>query len=208
MKNNIKKGFTLVEVLVAIGLFSILVAIAAGGFVNALRTQRQVAALVTAQSNASLALEQMTREIRTGYLFCDSTDPANPNTVNNNPVLSMPCASHCVVSGDGDIWTCDLLDFYNAQSEDVDYSLAGGQLMRSANGGTAQSITGGTVSVSYLKFIIFGNIEGDQWAPRITISMGVAPRSTDPAIANNILNLQTTASAREIDCNADLSSPC
>ena len=69
-KKNSQKGFTLIELLVAMGIFAIVIAIATGGFINSLRTQRQVASLISAQSNASLVLEQMAREIRTGFLFC------------------------------------------------------------------------------------------------------------------------------------------
>ena len=57
------KGFTLVELLVAIGIFSILMAVGVGGFVHALHTQREVAALIATQSNASIALEQMARDL-------------------------------------------------------------------------------------------------------------------------------------------------
>ena len=58
------------ELLVAVALFSILMSIAAGGFVRALRSEREVSAMMAAESNVNLALEQMAREMRTGYLFC------------------------------------------------------------------------------------------------------------------------------------------
>ena len=64
-----KKGFTLVELLVAMGLFVIFITIASGGFIRALRTQRNIVALIAANENTSLALEQMAREIRTGSNF-------------------------------------------------------------------------------------------------------------------------------------------
>ena len=63
-KHAAVSGFTLVELLVAIGVFSILISVAVGTFARALRTQRQTAALIAANSNASLVLEQMAREIR------------------------------------------------------------------------------------------------------------------------------------------------
>ena len=102
-----QRGFTLAELLVAIGVFSVLMAIGVGGFVHALHTQREVAALIASQSNASIALEQMAREIRTGYLFCNDPDNnGNPNTT---------CSAACTVSGG--VWTCDgLLEFYNAST--------------------------------------------------------------------------------------------
>lgn len=187
-----KKGFTIVETLVAIGLFSILIAIAAGGFTRALRTQREAAALISAQSNAGLAIEQIAREARTGYLFCDN--PASPI-----PAPRPPCAPpHCSINGA--VWMCDLLDFFNAQGENVQYSLGGGGVLDRSAGGAAQPITSDNVKIDYLKFTIFGNIEGDTWNPRITVNMGVSPNSNDPALVNNVLNLQTSVSARGIDC--------
>ncbi len=205
--NRSRRGFTLVEMLVAIAVFSILVAVGVGGFANALHTQREVAALIAVQSNASVALEQMAREMRTGWLFCDQPGsspgtPAQPNAVcqlATNPNGTI--ASGCVVNNN--IWTChNILDFYNANGENVDYRLSGGQLARSATGisGAFSSLTGSNVRVAYLIFTIYGNTEGDHWPPRVTVSMGVAPNSTDPAIANDVVNLQTTVSAREIDC--------
>ncbi len=62
-------GFTIIELMVAMSLFVIVVGIASGTFVRSLRTQRQVVALMAANDNASLTLEQMTREIRTGTAF-------------------------------------------------------------------------------------------------------------------------------------------
>ena len=187
-----KKGFTLIELLVAIALFAIIISIAVGGFVDALRTQRQVSFLLATQSNVSLALEQMAREIRTGYLFCH--DAASP------PNMTCSCT---VASG---VWTCSNLDFYNANSQDVQYRLTGGSLEKGISNANYQSITGDNVSVKYLTFVIFGNTEGDQWNPRITITLGVAPSSSDPGISNDVLNLQTSISAREIDCSVSTST--
>ncbi|MBI2406064.1 MAG: prepilin-type N-terminal cleavage/methylation domain-containing protein [Candidatus Harrisonbacteria bacterium] len=63
------KGFTIVELLVAVGLFLIVLAIASGAFVQALRSQRATLRLMAANDAASSALEQMTREIRVGRDF-------------------------------------------------------------------------------------------------------------------------------------------
>ena len=70
MKNT--KGFTIIELMVAMSLFVIVVGISSGVFVRSLRTQRQLVALMAANDNASQTLEQMTREIRTGTAFTAS----------------------------------------------------------------------------------------------------------------------------------------
>ncbi|MDD5430643.1 MAG: prepilin-type N-terminal cleavage/methylation domain-containing protein [Candidatus Pacebacteria bacterium] len=71
-KNN--SGFTIVELLVAMSLFMVVTAIVAGVFIRSLRTQRISMALVSANNNAELSVEQMAREIRTGFDFLVSGD--------------------------------------------------------------------------------------------------------------------------------------
>lgn len=71
---DLRSGFTIAELIVAMGIFVILISIATGSFIRVLRAQRTTVALLAANSNASLAMEQMSREIRTGGTF---------STVNN-----------------------------------------------------------------------------------------------------------------------------
>jgi len=63
------RGFTIIELLVAMGLFIVFMVIASGTFIRALRTQRAIVALIAANDNVSLSMEQMAREIRTGTSF-------------------------------------------------------------------------------------------------------------------------------------------
>jgi len=166
---NSRAGFTLAEILVAIGIFGVVISIAVGGFVRALRTQRQVVALISANSNASLAIEQIAREIRTGINF---------RTVGGN-------------CGSGE------LTFENADKEEVTYSLNGDSIERGIFGAAAETITGQNVSIKYLLFCVAGNFQNDGYPPRITISLGVSPKA--PGVENNVTNIETTISAREID---------
>ena len=186
--------------MIAVGLFSILVAIAFGGFINALRTQRAVVAMLSAQSNAGLVLEQMAREMRTGYLFCHDS---------GSDVPSLACTPHCTVSA-GNAWQCTgFIDFYDAATEEVQYRLTNGTLERAAGGGQFQPLTSDNVNVQYLSFNLQGQLEGDQWNPRVTIAMEVSPSSTFlTAGYNNILNLETTVSARGIDCTPGPAASC
>ena len=196
-----KKGFTLVELMIAIGLFSVLVAIAAGGFVRALRSERQVAAMMAAESNANIALEEMAREMRTGYLFCHDPGAASPNAA---------CSSCSVaVSGQVETWTCPNVEFYNANGEKVDYVLQNGILERAddaVDGGALQPLTSDSVSITDLGFTILGNLEGDHWNPRVTIALGVEPNDT--TVTWSTANLETTVSARGIDCAVSGSPSC
>jgi prepilin-type N-terminal cleavage/methylation domain-containing protein len=209
-----KKGFTLIEMLVTVGLFAIIVTIAVGGFVNAERTQRQVASLISAQSNVSLALEQMSRDIRTGYLFCHDPGVSTYSSRCDDGVYNLPDQMQptCTVASSSDpsspTWTCPSLDFYDANGNHINYSWDGGALTEGVNSSTPQSITGNTVYVKYLKFQLFGQTEGDHWPPRITISLGITASSTDTAVMNDVFNLETTVSARTIDCTTGANPQC
>lgn len=168
------QGFTLVELIVAVGLFSVIVSIAIGGFVRAFRTQRQVAGLIVANSNVSLALEQMAREIRTGRNFCRPDAQGNPT---------------CPPS------PSDRLVFVNSAAETVTYRLNGDVIERGV-GSIFENITGDNVNIRYLRFILFGHLRGDGWPPRITVSVGVSSKKGG---SEAVVSVQTTVSARLLD---------
>ena len=142
-----RRGFTLIELIIAIAVFSTVVSIAVGGFVRALRTQRQVVGLLSANSNASLVMEQMARELRTGYGFCPT---------------SVPCSA-------------SELSFHSAAGDMVRYRLTDGVLERGVND-VFEPLTASNVSVRHLVFSVSGNAPDDSFPPRITIAMGVSSK--------------------------------
>jgi prepilin-type N-terminal cleavage/methylation domain-containing protein len=195
-----RAGFTLIELTVSIALFSVLVSIAAGGFVRALRSERQISAMMSTESNVSIALEEMTREMRTGYLFCHNAD------VTQSIDSVCGCTSNNALPP---TLTCSGMAFYNANGEQVEYFLGNGApgststiLYRSDNGATAP-ITGDNVQITNLSFTLFGNYEGDHWNPRVTIAVDAEPN--DSTVSWSTANLETTVSARTIDCTPNAS---
>jgi|SRR3989344_7301713 len=67
--HNSRRGFTTTELLVGIGLFTVIGSVMTGIFVSALKNQRIVQETMSVNNNSGLVLEQMAREIRTGYNF-------------------------------------------------------------------------------------------------------------------------------------------
>jgi len=165
LKNN--NGFTIVELLVGITSFIIIISIAVGGFSGALRSQREAIALLNANYNSSLVLEQMAREMRTGVNFC----------VNQ----MIACSESQLV-------------FKNAYNQDIVYRFNNGGIEKSINGGSFKKIIADDVNVDYLKFILSGQDPNDNQQTRITILIGI--KSRESSVSGSVINLQTTISKR------------
>lgn len=65
-------GWTLLEMMVAMGLFAFVITIVFSTFVLAITSQRRIMALRNIEDNARFALESMAREIRTGKNFSNT----------------------------------------------------------------------------------------------------------------------------------------
>lgn len=65
---------TIIELLLALSIFSIFITIAIGGFIQALGNQKLTLLLMEGNDTVSLAIEQISREVRTGTDFSVSSD--------------------------------------------------------------------------------------------------------------------------------------
>lgn len=79
------RGFTLVEMIVALALFAIVAVIAAGSLVRIVALNRQAQALQAAMNNVGFALDSMSREIRGGsVIYCGNIAGSfGPNITSN-----------------------------------------------------------------------------------------------------------------------------
>ncbi|MDP3014874.1 MAG: type II secretion system protein [bacterium] len=176
-ENNLKpktqnlKAFTIVELLVAMGLFVVLIGISTGGFIKALQTQKAIISLMEANDNASLALEQMAREIRTGYNFSKISETEIQFVNQRNQV----------------VW-------YRLNEETIE---RGTEKEGVVSQRIYKKITADNVKIMNFKVALFGSNVGDGYPPRITISLSVGP--TGRYLENVLTNIQTTISARTLD---------
>ena len=71
MKNTVQnnRGFTLMELLVAMTVFLIVIGLSSGIFLQTLKTQRAITHMSENMNNITLAMEQIAREVRTGFEF-------------------------------------------------------------------------------------------------------------------------------------------
>lgn len=166
-----KRSFTLIELLVAMMLFIILLSIAVGGFIRALRTQRAITALMEANDNVSFALEQMAREIRTGYHFIKLSDSE----------LQFVNAQNLVV-------------WYRLNDVTIERGTESVTLQR-----TYKKITADSAKISNFNIALFGAEDGDGYPPRITISLSVSIRGPGVEKLGISTNVQTTVSSIILD---------
>ena len=142
---NRRRGYTLVELIVAVGLFALVMLLASGAYLMMIGLNRQAQGIATGIDNLSFAVESMTRDIRTGTNY-------NCGGLGDCP------------SG------ASTFSFKNEDGTSVTYSLASGALQKTI--GAAQStLTDPSVVVSSLTFYAFGTqpAPGDYQQARVTV---------------------------------------
>ena len=140
------KGFTLVEMIVAVGLFAIVMVVATGAIFSIVGANRSAQSLNSAITNFSFAAESMVREIRTGhgYVCGQSTVPYS-----NTPT---DCATNSTLDNSA-------IAFTNADNIQVSYFLDSGthQIMKWVNGTpSAIAITAPEVVIQSMDFYVVG----------------------------------------------------
>ena len=147
MKNS--KGFTLIELIVAVGLFALVMMLASGAYLIVLCVNRQAQSISTGINNLSFALESMTRTIRTGTGYnCGGTGDC-PNGASSFSLLD---------------------DSNGGVPIPVTYSLVGSSIQVNT-GGAISTLTDPSVTITSLTFYAVGTspAPADYQQPRVTI---------------------------------------
>ncbi len=169
MTSRTQRGFTIVELLVSIAIFSLVTSFGVTVFVRSLRAQRSVVALISANDNASLAIEAIARELRRGRDFS--------------------------TNGFG----TDLQFFNAEQKEIVyryDESLQA--ITRSENGTGFFPVTAKNVVVENAHFEVKATDDaGHPILPRITMSIRIGSQDRD--IKGVVTEIHTTVSSRGLN---------
>lgn len=167
MKNNKNKmkGFTLIELMVATTIFSIIMLMGVGSLIVSSNSAKAAQRLRIAVDNVNFAMESMTRELRVGTHYeCASSVHLNSNSV-----------ADC--SGGGTIIAFTpqqvvgapaRVGYYKQEREDGE----GDELVRCVNNtNNCTSVVADNVDVQLLKFIVVGSSVGDNIQPSVKIIM-------------------------------------
>ncbi|MEK7599213.1 MAG: prepilin-type N-terminal cleavage/methylation domain-containing protein [Patescibacteria group bacterium] len=173
---NLLTGFTLIELIVALGVFSVAIFMSTSTFLNLQNAERKVQNEVNLQDNLRFGLEMMAKEIRTGRDYhCGFSAGVGP--------LDCP-------AGDSS------LTFQTTQLQSVIYRQIDSRIQKSTDGGASfQPLTSGDVLIEDLAFIVSGAASGDSLQPRILISIKASVQTKG---TKKELSLQTLVSQRKL----------
>jgi len=175
-----KKGFTLLEMIISMGVFAIAALIGVGSLLALTNAQRKALVFQSTQDNIRFAIESMARDIRTGnFYYCGSNLTDIPVTAS---------FKDCSSGGPS-------FNFTNVSDQRITYQAIDNRIQKSQDGGPFQAITSGDVGIEYLTFYVIGSPTDDELHPRVTIvASGVAGSES----SRSELSLQTTVSQRTV----------
>ncbi|MDP3996836.1 MAG: type II secretion system protein [bacterium] len=164
------RGFTLVELIVSVAIFSIVMVVSVGAILYIISANRQAQAMKAVMNNLNFTLESMARNLRMGSNYhCGLSGnlslPANCETQSQPAVV-----------------------FRSSSGGIVSYELSGTEIVRGDSNGRL-SLTSEDITVETLSFFVEGAASDDNNPARILVTVGgkakVGPR------AETRFNLQT-----------------
>ena len=169
-----QRGFTLIELIVAVGLFAVVMTLASGAYLLMINVNRQTQSITTGINNLSFALQTMTYKIRTGTGY-------------GCPVLGTDCAGG------------NSFSFKSSEGPIVTYTLANGKIQETT-GTATNDLTDPSVNISALTFYAFGTKptgQGNVEQPRVLIII----KCTVPSgpVTSEPFTVETAATMRGSD---------
>lgn len=185
------KGFTLIEMLVAVLIFAIIIGAISGVFISGLRSQRRALSTQEVLNQTSYALEYMSRAIRMARKQLPPTSDCSATCLSQNGL-------NYEISGNSDLrfqnYNCVCQRFFLEEGqlkEQKEWRLREGIL----TGGTTLPLTSANLKVNSLKFNLSGAAQppADKLQPMVTIFLEIEGREKSK------LKIQTSVSQRALD---------
>ncbi len=179
-----QKGFTLVELLVAVALFTLIATFALGAVLSIFDANRRAKSMKTVVDNLNFSIEDMARTIKFGgEYYCGFS--SNQGAKNDCPIGSSGGASSISVTFEG---------------RRIIYSWPGNNspIRKYTDSSTIYTeITSPETRIEYVRFYVMGSTSGDSVQPRVLaiIKGYVGNKPT----SQSIFSIQTLMSQRKLD---------
>ncbi len=179
-KTSTKKGFTLIELMVSISIFSIIMVMSMGAVVSILEANRKSRSLKSSMNNLNLVIETISRNVKFGTNWrCDG---------------GTNCTDGKEISFDDRFTLVDPSGQPILQI--VSYRLNDAQIERKIDVGIYESITSKEIEITDFKFTVDG-IGPDQAQPFATVRVRGVVGGTKASKTE--FDLQTAMSQRELE---------
>lgn len=183
------RGFSIVEMLVATALFSIVMVIAVGSLLTMVDANRKAQSLKSVMNNLNFAMESMVRSARVGTSYhCE-------NITSPPPDIATP--KDC--PDGGILFAFEPFDGNPGIPNDQEvYRLLDGRIERSMNSGSSFTpVTADEVQIDDLAFYVVGTTPGDDFQPKAVITIRGSAGETERTRTE--FALQMVASQRVFD---------
>lgn len=156
---NKNSGFTLVELMVSLAVFSIVMLISTGVLLIMIDVNAKGQALYSSYSNLAFALDSMTREIRTGRNYYCTTTSGNGDTSFSNDSARDCSIGSMIVFNKG--WS----------NERLGYRLSEGRIEQRLGSSEWFPITGDEVEVTSLNITVANTGTSNDGQPSVAVSV-------------------------------------
>jgi prepilin-type N-terminal cleavage/methylation domain-containing protein len=188
------RGFTLIEMMVAVAIFAIAMTIALGSLLAMSESNRKAETFKSVINNLNFALESVSRTVRTGTVYhCDVT--STPVNIARD-CAAVGASSVAFQSADASQGTLAYCRGNGSTCSDT-----GTAILRSVNGGAYASITSPEVIITGLLFYVTGAAESPSTIqPKVTILItGQVLSAPNSTFKQTTFNLQTSVTQRLYD---------
>lgn len=192
-------GFTLIEMIVASTIFTIVMLIIVGGLISLNNESRKSRSIRLVTDNLSAAIDSMSRNMRMGaYYHCGCGTAGVPATAGdiNYPDGARDCPLTDSLGNGGDQCFAFESQFGNPNLaiDQFVYRLSNHRIQRSKDGGaTFVDLTAKEINIDDMRFFVLGSTP-DTNQPVVTVVIrGTA--SVTPAVSTSF-NIQTTLGSR------------
>jgi len=197
---NHQRGFTLVEMIVSLGLFTVLVLSVTGALLSMLDANRKATAIRASMDGVNFALDDISRNVRTGWNYtCISTEDTNTSTL-IAPTTITACNTLATGGGIKVETSAGTMEYYFNPPSGTTFGVINKGFRD--NDGTASyaavRLTPEDVNITSASFYVMGNnLVGDGLAtdqPRVFVS--ITGTSGGKQQLQSTFQLQTLSAAR------------
>lgn len=195
MKSSITKGFTLVEILVALAIFGFVITIGTGALVTLSNTNHSAQLSRKTIDNVDYIMDDIVRELRLGKNY-HCIDESNTNEDNEKDPED--CTNGSSKIAFTNILTGDLVRYYTAPvSSPTGNKTAVMKEVIGINALTPTQLSALNIDVKKIKFYVSGSSPTDYKASQVLITLQAELKKGSRF--SSLVNIQTTVAQRAID---------